>query len=130
MLSGDIHAVSLEWRLAEEPNMRLTVIAAVIALGSMSTAAIAHLEDEYVEPRQPAVSYLAQQSIERLVREDKLPASWNSAKLMGQELRTKDGRMQWVVIFQNAAERRRSKRMLYVLLSTSGSFISADHQLT
>jgi hypothetical protein len=50
-------------------------------------------------------------------------------KLMGQEFRTKDGRMQWVVIYQNAAERRRSKRMLYVLLSTTGSFISAEHTL-
>jgi hypothetical protein len=130
--SGDIHALHATNATLKEFNMRSIAIVVCLALACVGAPAFAHPhgEDEYVEPRQPAVSALAQQSIERLVREDKLSSSWTSARLMGQELRVKDGRMQWVVIYQNPAERRRSRRMLYVLMSTTGSFISADHTLT
>lgn len=112
--------------------MRLTIIAVAVALGSMSAPAIAHPEghDEYSEPSPYPITMLAQQAVARLVTEDKLPASWTGAKLVARELRAKDGVLQWVVIFQNEAERRRTRRMLYVLMSPSGSFISADHALT
>jgi hypothetical protein len=98
----------------------------------MAALAMAHPEghDEYSEPRPLPVTLLAQQAVARLVTEDKLPASWAEAKLLGRELRTKDGVLQWVVIFQNEAERRRTRRMLYVLMSSSGSFISVEHTLT
>jgi hypothetical protein len=111
--------------------MRLTIIAVAVALCSISVPAIAHPEGhgEYEEPVRIPVTVQAQEAVTRLVAQQKLPASWTGAKLLGRELRTKDGALQWVVIFQNEAERRRSRRMLYVLISPAGSFISADHEL-
>jgi hypothetical protein len=112
--------------------MRLAIIAFAFALGSMSPPAMAHPEghDEFLEPVRVPVTELAQEAISRLVIQKKLPASWTKAKLLGRELRTKDGVLQWAVIFENKAERKRTRRMLYVLMSQSGSFISADHELT
>jgi hypothetical protein len=34
-----------------------------------------------------------------------------------------------VITFQNLAERNAAKRMLYVIMSTDGTFISANHRL-
>jgi hypothetical protein len=130
MQSGRIHGLGARLRRFEEIDMRLAITA--VALASMSAQAIAHPEGhgEYPMPAALPVTALAQQAVARLVTEDKLPASWTKAKLLGRELRTKDGVLQWVVIFQNEAERKRTRRMLYVLMSQSGSFISADHELT
>ena len=109
--------------------MRLMIIA--LALAGLSAPALSHPEghDEYSEPVRIPVTDRAQDAVSRLVRQEKLPASWNKAKLVGRELRTKDGTVQWVVIFQNDAERKRKKRMLYVLMTPAGGFISADHKL-
>jgi hypothetical protein len=112
--------------------MRLTFIAIAVAFGGISMPTFAHPEghDEYLAPTPVPVTELAQTAVRRLVSESKLPASWTAAKLMGRELRTKDGKLQWVVIFQNDAERRERRHMLYVLMSTGGAFISADHTLS
>ena len=48
---------------------------------------------------------------------------------MKSELRLRGGAQQWVVTFQNLAERNRAKRMLYVIMSPDGRFISANHRL-
>jgi hypothetical protein len=110
--------------------MRLTIIAIAIALGGISAPAVAHPEDEFTVPVRIPATVRAQEALSRMVAENELPASWADAKLIGRELRTKDGALQWVVIFQNDAERNRRKRMLYVLISPAGAFISADHELT
>jgi hypothetical protein len=112
--------------------MRLLVLA-VVALGTFATPALAHPEGHdnqfRVAERRP-VSELAQEAVVKLVTQAKLPASWVKAKPVKSQVRTKNGAQQWVVTFQNRAERRPTKRLLYVLMTSTGEFISANHKLS
>ncbi len=112
--------------------MRLALFALAAAVGSLTAPAIAHPgghDDEYRPQRRP-ITESAQESVVKLVTQAKLPASWSKAKVVKSELRTRGGAQQWVVTFQNLAERNRAKRVLYVIMSTDGAFISANHRLT
>ncbi|MGA9580739.1 MAG: DUF6488 family protein [Allosphingosinicella sp.] len=113
--------------------MRLVLIAAAAAaVGTLSAPALGHPgghADEYQPQRRP-ITEIAQESVVKLVTQAKLPASWSKAKVVKSDLRVKGGAQQWVVTFQNLAERNRAKRMLYVIMSTDGTFISANHRPT
>ncbi|MBA2772167.1 MAG: hypothetical protein H0U34_09200 [Sphingomonas sp.] len=73
---------------------------------------------------------MAQEAVVKLVTQAKLPASWAKAQQVKMDIRTKDGAQQWVITFENKAERRSSKRLLYVLMTREGDFISANHKLS
>lgn len=112
--------------------MRIALIAVAAAVGSLTAPALGHPgghADEYQPQRRP-ITEIAQESVVKLVTQAKLPATWSKAKILKSELRTRAGAQQWVVTFQNLAERNRAKRMLYVIMSTDGTFISANHRLT
>lgn len=112
--------------------MRLALVALAVAAGSLAAPAIAHPgghDDQYRSERRP-ITEIAQESVVKLVTQAKLPATWSKAKVVKSELRTRGGAQQWVVTFQNLAERNRAKRVLYVVMSTNGTFISANHRLT
>ena len=111
--------------------MRIAFVALAAAVGSLAFPAIAHPDghDEEYKPQRRPIAELAQESVVKLVTQAKLPASWSKAKPLKSEIRTKNGGQQWVVSFQNPAERNRAKRMLYVIMSPEGSFISANHKL-
>ena len=111
--------------------MRFAFFALAAALGGLAFPAVAHPgghDDEY-RPQRPPISELAQESVVKLVTQAKLPASWAKVKPLKSEIRTKNGGQQWVVTFQNPAERNRAKRMLYVIMSSDGAFVSANHKL-
>jgi hypothetical protein len=63
------------------------------------------------------------------VAKKKLPATWTGAKLVSFDYRTKNGVDQYVLLFENPSVKQAAKRKLYVLMSTSGAFISAKHKL-
>lgn len=106
---------------------------AIIALFACAAPAAAHPEghdeERRIAERRP-VAELAQDAIVKLVAQAKLPASWAKAKAIKTDVRTRNGAQQMVVTFQNKAERRTSKRLLYVLMTTDGTFISANHRLS
>ncbi|MGZ8296155.1 MAG: DUF6488 family protein, partial [Allosphingosinicella sp.] len=79
---------------------------------------------------QKSITDIAQESVVKLVTQAKLPASWSKAKVVKSDLRVRGGARQWVVTFQNLAERNRAKRMLYVIMSIDGTFVSANHRPT
>lgn len=111
--------------------MRIAFVALAAAAVSLTAPAMAHPgghDDEYRPQRRP-IAELAQESVVRLVTQAKLPASWSKAKLVKSELRNRGGAQQWLVTFHNPAEGNRAKRVLYVLMSTDGTFISANHRL-
>ena len=112
--------------------MRFLLIA-IVAAGSFSGAALAHPDghDEQfrVAERRP-IPDVAQDAVVKLVSKAKLPASWAKAKPIKSAVRTKNGAQQWVVTFRNNSERRRAKRLLYVLITPGGEFISANHKLS
>ncbi len=112
--------------------MRLALVALAATVGSLTAPSIAHPgghDDQYRSERRPSTE-IAQESVVKLVTQAKLPVSWLKAKVVKSELRTRSGAQQWVVTFQNLAERNRAKRVLYVIMSTEGRFISANHRLT
>jgi len=110
---------------------KLTLILAAAGAACLAAPVAAHPEDEFgsFSRRGPSTAELAQGAVERLISEKKLPASWSGAKLVGFDFRTKNGVDQYVVVFENAAIRQPAKRKLYVLMTPSGSFISANHRL-
>src|SRR5215207_5441954 len=107
---------------------KLAIIAALAAFG-LTTPAIAHPEDEgsYM-PRGPSTAELAQEAINRLVEQKKLPATWTSAKLLSFDYREKNGG-QYVLTFENAAIKQAAKRKLFVVMTTDGTLVSTGHRL-
>jgi len=106
---------------------------ALAAIATVSTPALAHPDghDNQFRAAEPRpVPELAQDAVVKLVAKAKLPASWSKAKAIKSVVRTKNGAQQWVVTFQNKSERRANKRLLYVLMTPAGEFISANHRLT
>jgi hypothetical protein len=111
--------------------MRIALVAVAAAVGSLTAPALGHPgghADQHQPQRRP-ITEIAQESVVKLVTQAKLPASWSKAKIVKSDLRVKGGAQQWVVTFQNLAERNRAKRMLYVIMSADGTFISANHRL-
>lgn len=113
--------------------MRLFAIALVAVAASTAPApALAHPaghETEYRQQPRP-IAEVAQESVVKLVSQAKLPASWSKAKPIKSEMRMKGTAQQWVVTFENKAERTRAKQRLYVLMTPGGQFISANHKLS
>lgn len=101
------------------------------ALNAFASPALAHPEghDQQFRAETRPMSEMAQDAVVKLVTQAKLPASWSKALPIKSEVRTRAGSDQWVVTFQNKAERRRAKRLLYVLMTPDGQFISANHKL-
>ena len=113
--------------------MRSLILAAAVALGSFGAPAWAHPDghdEQFRVAERRSVPELAQEAVVKLVSQAKLRASWAKANAIKSNLRTKNGDRQWVIIFQNKAERRRAKRLLYVVMTPTGEFISANHKLS
>lgn len=110
--------------------MRIGILA-FAALATLATPVLAHPggHDEQYRPQRKPIAEVAQEAVVKLVTQAKLPASWSKAKPVKTAMRTKNGVQQWVVTFQNNAERRRSKRVLYVIMNDDGAFVSANHKL-
>lgn len=95
------------------------------AIGTLSAPAIAHPEHDAPRIQRKPIGEAAQDAVIKLVTQAKLPASWGSVKPLKSEMKMKQGAQQWVVTFRNDAIRVPAKRMLYVVLTPSGEFISA-----
>ena len=112
--------------------MRIALIAvAAVAVASMPLPALAHPEghDNDYRPQRRPIAEIAQESVIKLVTQAKLSASWAKTKPLKSDIRVRNGERQWVVTFRNPVERNRGKRMLYVIMTSEGSFISAKHKL-
>lgn len=110
--------------------MRILILA-LAAVSTLAAPAVAHPDghDQQFRAEQRPMSDRAQESVVKLVTQAKLSASWSKAEPIKSQVRTKGGAEQWVITFENKAERRRAKRLLYVLMTPSGEFISANHKL-
>ena len=107
---------------------KLILIASFAALG-LASPAIAHPEDEGMSvPRGPSTADLAQDEINKLIAQKKLPGSWASAKMTKFDYRQKDGG-QYVLTYENAKVKEVAKRKLFVIMTTDGKLVSARHKL-
>lgn len=106
---------------------------AIVALGTFAAPVAAHPDghdEQFRAAEQRPVPELAKDAVVKLVTQAKLPTSWAKAKAIKSNVRTKNGAQQWVITFQNKAERRANRRLLYVLMTPGGEFISANHRLS
>ena len=110
--------------------MRKLILIASAAFLIPSVPASAHPEDESCARRGPSTAELARLAIQKLVEQKKLPASWTKATVSGFDYRDKNGRREYVVTYENTAIKAAAKRKLYVVMSTTGEFISAGHKLS
>lgn len=110
---------------------KLLICLAGASVAIAATPAIAHPEDEMGGryERAPTTTELAQQAVVKLVTQAKLPASWTNARVVKSDVRTRKGVKQMVITFQNDAIRQVAKRKLYVVMTSDGQFISANHKL-
>lgn len=109
--------------------MRIFAVALIVLAGS-AVPSLAHPDGHEMEYRQQSrpIAEIAQESVVKLVTQAKLAASWSNAKPIKSEMRMKGTVQQWVVTFENKAERTRAKQRLYVLMTPGGQFISANHK--
>ena len=109
--------------------MRKLMIFAAVAAICVASPALAHPEDEgTMVARGPSTAELAQVEINKLIAQKKLPASWSKAKITSFDYREKNGG-QYVLIYENSAIKLASKRKLFVVMTTNGTFVSAAHKL-
>lgn len=106
------------------------LLLALAVAGTATSPAIAH-GDHDAKPKlgtAKPIAQTAQNEVIRLVTQAKLDASWSVAKAIKSEKRTVKGAEQWVVTFRNDAAAP-AKKLLYVVLSKAGGFISVSHTL-
>lgn len=109
-------------------RLALASIAAV-SMAVVATPAFAHPEGEHdYQPERKPVAELAKDAVVKLVTQSKLPASWAKVDASKSDLRTTDGKTQWVITFENPQIKSASKRKLYVIMTGAGEFVSASHK--
>ena len=110
-------------------NFLICLAGASVALSA--APAIAHPEEESGSryQRAPSTTELAGEAVAKLVAQSKLAASWTNARAVTTTTRTRKGAEQYVVTFRNDAIRQPAKRMLYVVMTSDGRFVSANHKL-
>lgn len=110
--------------------MRNLMMLAAIAGFGLAGPALAHPEDERMNtaPRGPSTAELAEQEIGKLIAQKKLAASWGKAKMSKFDYRAKNGG-QYVLVYENPAVKQATKRKLFVVMTTNGTFVSAGHKL-
>ena len=109
---------------------KLTLILSAAAGAFLAAPLAAHPEDEFGSyNRGPTTSELAQAAIERLIAQKKLAPSWSGARLASFDFRSNRGVEQYVLTYENPAVKQTAKRKLFVVMSTSGAFVSAGHKL-
>jgi hypothetical protein len=112
--------------------MRKLTFLAAISVALVAVPATAHPEDEFGSSARRGMSTAdsAMQAIDKLIAQKKLPPSWTGATLVSFDYRNKNGIDQYVLTYTNPAIKQAAKKKLYVLMSTSGEFISAGYKLT
>ena len=110
--------------------MRKLLLSAA-ALAVFASPALAHPEHDEMPRRveRKPIAESAKDAVIRLVTQAKLDASWSSVSAEKSEMRMIGGAQRWVVTFRNPAIKVAAKRILYVLLTPNGDFVSADHSL-
>lgn len=74
------------------------------------------------------VPELAQDEVIRLVSKAALDTSWAGiAPAKTESMKAQNGMQQWVVTFENAEIKDPAKKMLYIVMSDTGVFVSSGH---
>jgi len=110
--------------------MRRIIICLVVLLAFSVTGAYAgagHSHGPKTEITESQARAKATQLVAAIVEQGKLDASW--AKLQPEEAQKKSfkDRSEWVIIFNNLAEKDTEKQKLYVFLSLYGQYLGANH---
>lgn len=110
--------------------MRRIIICLVVLLSFTVTGAYAgagHSHGPKTEITESEASAKATQLVAAIVKQGKLDASWT--QLQPEEVQKKSfkDRSEWVIIFNNSAEKDSAKQKLYVFLSLYGQYLGANH---
>ena len=64
---------------------------------------------------------------DRLIREQKIDAAWETAAEPSIEQKEFNGRPEWVVTFRNPVAGDTTKEALYIFFTPAGRFVAANH---
>lgn len=110
--------------------MRRIIICLVVLLAFSVTGAYAgagHSHGPKTEITESQASAKATQLVAAIVEQGKLDASW--AQIQPEEVQKKSfkDRYEWVITFNNPAEKDKAKQKLYVFLTLYGGYAGANH---
>ena len=109
---------------------KLLIGLAFSAFAFQIAPAFAHPEPDDGIERAPSIQELALDGVAKLISQGKLPSSWMTATPVRTFTRERGGAEQLVVEFRNNSVSDPAKRTLFVVMTRSGQFISANHRLT
>jgi len=111
--------------------MRMLTIIFSLALSFFTWVAIAGEGHDHSHSHDPVSQSQAEvnatKSVSALVDKDKIDKSWKSIKATKSEKKQFDGKMEWVVIFNNKTISDKEKQTLYVFLTLSGEYLAANY---
>jgi hypothetical protein len=108
--------------------MRKFLIALAAVLAPVSPL-IAHPDHDMEGEENQSVEQVAKENIIKLITRGRLSAGWSKAKFQETKSRTVRGARQNVVTFRNDAEPQAARKLLFVVLTPDGDFVSAEHTL-
>ncbi len=76
---------------------------------------------------QDSAKQSATKIISALIKKNKIDSSWANITASSAEKKEFDGRMEWVVVFNNDKIADSNKQKLYIFLTLNGDYIAANH---
>ncbi len=106
--------------------MKITTIALFLSLIFAPQLLWAHGDGHGPELTSEDVANVGQVSLKYLVKDKLIAKSWgsDSVKLTTSEMQVIDGKNRWVLVYENPSETDVTKKMLKILLTPSGRFVS------
>ena len=112
--------------------MRRIIICLVVLLTFSVTGSYAHGpggtgHSSKIEISESQASEQATRMVNVMVERGRLGASWAQVQPAEVQKKTDQDRPEWVITFNNPAEKDKAKQKLYVFLNLYGSYIGANH---
>ncbi len=113
--------------------MQRLIISLVVLLAFSATVLYAHGpagggHGPKTEITESQASAKATQVVATIVKKGELDASWSQIQPAKVKKETFEGKLEWVVTFNNPAEKDTAKQKLYVFLSLYGEYTGANYK--
>jgi len=111
-------------------TLATTLVLTSLIFGAPIMAATGHdhgHSHDQTSVNQATAEKNADKVIASLVKKDKIDNSWSSIKASSIEKKELEGRLEWIVIFNNIKVTNIDKQKLYVFLTIGGEYIAVNY---
>lgn len=107
-------------------NATLLGLSLIVSAPTFAGAGHDHGGHSHEPVSQDKAIEAATEAVGKLVEKGKIDASWKAVKATGAEKKQFNKAVEWVVTFNNPAAPDKAKQNLYVFISLTGSYITAN----